>query len=95
MEQIRWERYPLLAKNSRSFVWLKIQVNRVLSVASPYLSHALSVGFFRRYARSPKGHQRTVTNLILTGDRSRPTLLFCRMSRWSDKKTKRKTEPEP
>jgi site-specific recombinase XerD len=27
MEQIRWERYPLLAKNSRSLVWLKIQVN--------------------------------------------------------------------
>jgi hypothetical protein len=27
MEQIRWERYPLLAKNSRSFVWLKTQVN--------------------------------------------------------------------
>ncbi len=27
MEQIRWERYPLLTKNSRSSVWLKIQAN--------------------------------------------------------------------
>lgn len=52
MEQIRWDRYPLLAKNSRSFVWLKIQVNLGLATNTIEAYGRSLEDFFRFCERS-------------------------------------------